>query len=85
MVDFMNLKLQAIPPKPPDQLKWAKPPDNQVKVNFDGVFDHSTGSGGWGYIIRDQADGFVAAGAGKSVHLRDPLHSEAVACLAAIA
>ena len=39
---------------------------------------------GWGYIIRDQTGDFVAAGAGKAVHLRDALHSEAVACLAAI-
>jgi ribonuclease HI len=84
MVDFKSMKLPAIPPKPPDQHKWAKPPDNQVKVNFDGAFDYITGSGGWGYIIRDQAGDFVAAGSGKSVHLRYSLHSEAVACLAAI-
>ncbi|KAK1669229.1 hypothetical protein QYE76_057388 [Lolium multiflorum] len=84
MVDFKSMKLPAIPPKPPDQHKWTKPPDNQVKVNFDGAFDYITGSGGWGYIIRDQAGDFVAAGSGKSVHLRDSLHSEAVACLAAI-
>ncbi|KAK1650817.1 hypothetical protein QYE76_068622 [Lolium multiflorum] len=45
----------------------------------------NAGSGGWGYVIRDQAGDFIAAGAGKSVHLRDALHSEAVACLAAIA
>ena len=84
MVDFKSLKLATIPPKPPDQHRWVKPPDNQVKVNFDGAFDQTSGSGGWGYIIRDQAGEFVAAGSGKSVHLRDPLHSEAVACLAAI-
>jgi ribonuclease HI len=36
------MKLPAIPPKPPD---------NQVKVNFDGAFDPNTGSGGWGYIV----------------------------------
>uniref|UniRef100_A0ACD5UP38 Uncharacterized protein n=1 Tax=Avena sativa TaxID=4498 RepID=A0ACD5UP38_AVESA len=29
MMDFIHLKLPAIPPKPPDQHKWVKPPDNQ--------------------------------------------------------
>ena len=55
-----------------------------MKINFDGAFDAKSGLGGWGYVIRDQAGNFIAAGAGKSVHLRGPLHSESVACLAAI-
>ena len=64
--------------------QWTKPPDNYVKINFDGAFDAKSGLGGWGYVIRDQAGNFIAAGAGNSVHLRDPLHSESVACLATI-
>jgi ribonuclease HI len=84
MVDFKCLKSPAIPPKPPDITNWVRPPENQVKINFDGAFNQASGEGGWGYIIRDQAGDFVAAGSGISVHLRDPLHSEAVACLAAV-
>ncbi|KAM0896420.1 hypothetical protein ACQ4PT_023206 [Festuca glaucescens] len=84
MVDFKCLKSPVIPPKPPDITNWVRPPENQVKINFDGAFNQASGEGGWGYIIRDQAGDFVAAGSGISVHLRDPLHSEAVACLAAV-
>jgi ribonuclease HI len=83
-VDFSFLNVPEKPPKPPDMKKWTRPPDDYVKINFDGAFDQTTKTGGWGYIIRDQAGDFVAAGAGKSVHLRDALHSEAVACIAAI-
>ena len=83
-VDFLMLRVPDKPPKPPDLSRWVKPPENFVKVNFDGAFSQISGSGGWGYVIHDQAGVFVAAGAGNSVHLRSPLHSEAVACLAAI-
>jgi hypothetical protein len=72
------------PTKPPDLHQWAKPPDDHVKINFDGAFNATSGDGGWGYIIRDQAGKFIAAGAGKSENLGSALQSEAVACLAAI-
>jgi hypothetical protein len=84
MEDFKCLKSPAIPPKPPDITNWVRPPENQVKINFDGAFNQASGEGGWGYIIRDQAGDFVAAGSGISVDLRDPLYSEEVACLAAV-
>jgi ribonuclease HI len=42
------------------------------------------GEGGWGYVIRDQAGKFIAAGSGKSLHLGSALQSEAMACLATI-
>ena len=83
-VDFSYLKAPDKPPKPPDKHAWTRPPEDYVKVNFDGAFHQTTNDGGWGYVIRDQVGESVAAGAGKSVHLRDALHSEAVACLAAI-
>ena len=57
---------------------------HHVKVNFDGAFDENTCAGGWGYVVRDQAGEFIAAGAGKSVNLKCALQSESVACLAAI-
>jgi ribonuclease HI len=84
LIDFMTLKKPAKPPKPPDIHKWAKPPENHVKVNFDGSFNATSGTGGWGYVIRDQAGNFIAAGAGKLKNLGSALQSEAVACLAAI-
>lgn len=84
LVEQQSLKKPNKPPKPPDIHKLCKPPDDHVKVNFDGAFDSDSGSGGWGYVICDQAGDFIAAGAGKSTHLIDALHSEAVACLAAI-
>jgi ribonuclease HI len=72
------------PPKPPDIHRWSKPPVHHMKVNFDGAFDENTGAGGWGYVVRDQAGEFIAAGAGKSMNLKSALQSESVACLAAI-
>lgn len=83
-VDSLQQRRLEKPAKPPDLHKWTKPPENLVKINFDGAFDQVSNSGGWGYVIRDHDGVFIAAGAGKSIHLRDALHSEAVACLAAI-
>jgi hypothetical protein len=51
---------------------------------IDGAFNKDSGICGWGYIIRDRSAEFVAAGAGKSCHLHDPLHAQTVACLAAV-
>uniref|UniRef100_A0ACD5ZDA9 Uncharacterized protein n=1 Tax=Avena sativa TaxID=4498 RepID=A0ACD5ZDA9_AVESA len=82
LVDFLSLKKSDKPPKPPDIHKWAKPPDNHVKVNFDGSYLADAGAGGWGYVIRDQAGNFIAAG--SVPHLGSALHFEVVACLAAI-
>jgi ribonuclease HI len=84
IVDFQSLKSPSKPPKPPDITKWEKLQDNSVKVNLDGAYNKVTGSGGWGFIIRDSHGTFVAAGTGKACHLRDPLHAETVACSAAI-
>ncbi|KAK1607238.1 hypothetical protein QYE76_030911 [Lolium multiflorum] len=83
-VDFSFLNVPEKPPQPPDMKKWTRPPDDYVKINFYGAFDQTTNTGGWGNIIRDQAGDLVATGAVKSVHLRDALHSEVVACIAAI-
>jgi hypothetical protein len=83
-IEFSFLKVPEKPPKPPDLKRWTRPPNDYVKINLDGAFDLGSKTGGWGYIIRDQAGEFVAAGAGKTVHLRDALHSEAAACVAAI-
>ena len=84
LVDFLSLKKPDKPPKPPDIHKWVTPPDNHVKINFDGSYLAGAGTGGWGYLIRDQDGSFIAAGSGNSPHLGSALQSEAVACLAAI-
>jgi ribonuclease HI len=84
LIDFMSLRKPEKPAKPPDNHKWSKPPDDYVKINFDGSFNAISGDGGWGFVIRDQEGFFVAAGAGKTKNLGSALQSEAVACLAAI-
>jgi hypothetical protein len=84
LVDFLSLRKPEKPAKPPDIHQWEKPPDSYVKINFDGSFKADTGNGGWGYIIRDQAGNFVAAGAGRLMNLGSALQAEAEACLAAI-
>lgn len=38
LVDSLFLKKNSNKPaKPPDIQKWSKPPDNHVKINFDGL------------------------------------------------
>jgi ribonuclease HI len=80
----LSLRKPEKPAKPPDIHQWEKPPDSYVKIDFDGSFKADTGNGGWGYIIRDQAGNFVAAGAGRLMNLGSALQAEAEACLAAI-
>jgi ribonuclease HI len=84
MMDFQSIRPPRKPPKPPNILKWEKPKENMVKVNFDGAFNKVSGTGGWGFIIRNHRGEFVAAGAGKVGILRDTLHAETIACLAAV-
>jgi hypothetical protein len=84
LIDFQSFRSPRKPPKPPNITKWEKPKVNYLKVNFDGTFNKDTGSGGWGFIIRDHRGMFVAAGARKAGFLRDPLHAETVACLTAV-
>jgi hypothetical protein len=62
---------------------WTKPKENFTKVNFDAAFLESTGLGAWGFVARTDAGDFIAAAAGKLRHLRDALHAEAEACVAA--
>jgi hypothetical protein len=84
LVDFLSLRKPEKPTKPPEIHKWEKPQDRYVKINFDGSFKADTENDGWGYIIRDQARNFVAAGAGRLMNLGSVLQAEAEACLAAI-
>ena len=45
---------------------------------------HRRGEGAWGFVARSETGQFVGAAAGKLHHIRDALHVEAEACLAAI-
>jgi hypothetical protein len=60
---------------------WCKPPRDWLKVNVDGAFSASTGDGGWGFVIRDDAGEPVMASAGRLRHLRDALQAEVFACI----
>jgi len=64
--------------------KWTKPQQGNFKVNSDGAFDHRNGSGGWGFIIRDDQGAVVTAGAGKEQFVQSAFHAELLGCLAGL-
>jgi hypothetical protein len=53
-----------------------------VKVNFDASFIAENQDGAFGFVVRDDAGEFIAAGAGKLYHLRSAFQAEASACVA---
>jgi hypothetical protein len=63
---------------------WKRPEGEMVKINFDAAFNEKTGKGAWGFVVRISSGDFMAAGARKLTHLRDALHAETEACVAAI-
>ena len=60
---------------------WNKPQQDELKINSDGAFDPNTGVSGWGFIIRDDHNMMVLAGAGKANFLLDAFHAELLGCL----
>lgn len=64
--------------------RWKKPSTGVLKINSDGAFRASTGTGGWGFVIRDDQGDVVKAGAGHCQHLLDAFHVEMIACLMGI-
>jgi hypothetical protein len=52
---------------------WVKPPQGQVKVNFDASFHEGDGTGAWGFVARTDASEFIVAATGRLKHLRDAL------------
>lgn len=64
-------------PKP--ILRWRKPEGNWVKINCDGSFLETSGSGGWGAVMRDNLGSVLATGAGNLPFLLDSLQAEACA------
>jgi hypothetical protein len=63
---------------------WKKPRQGEFKINSDGAFDPITGSGGWGFIIRDDRGMMIKAGAGREAALLDAFHAELLGCLAGL-
>jgi ribonuclease HI len=51
-----------------------------LKVNSDGAFPASTGTCGWGFVIRDKVEDVVVAGAGALKHVPDAFSAEVQAC-----
>jgi hypothetical protein len=45
---------------------WTPPPQDFLKINVDGAFNHATKLRAWGFVVRDAAGEAVLAGAGKA-------------------
>lgn len=64
--------------------KWSKPSSRQLKVNIDGAYDSNTGSGGWGFIIRDDQGMMIKSGAREESFMQNALHAELLGCAAGL-
>jgi ribonuclease HI len=58
------------------QAKWQGPTSDMIKLNCDGAFDASTGSGGWGFIARDAQGDARGSGAGRVGHITSAIHAQ---------
>ena len=81
---FQDMGGQSLLPDFRHSPKWAKPQQGDFKVNSDGAFDYTTGSGGWGFVIRGDQGIVVTAGAGKEPFLQSSFHAELLGCLAGL-
>jgi ribonuclease HI len=54
-------------------------------VNIDGSFTENPRYGGWGFVIRDVAGTVVGSGAGQLLFPQSVIHTDAEACLQALA
>lgn len=55
-----------------------------MKINTDGAFHSTTGSGGWGFVIRDSAGTVRGAGVGRLGSVASAAQAEAEACMQAL-
>ncbi|RLN13631.1 hypothetical protein C2845_PM09G13220 [Panicum miliaceum] len=60
---------------------WRRPSTGFLKINTDGSFSTNTGSGGWGFVIRDELTTIAHAGAGSCQYLLSAFHCELLACV----
>jgi len=56
------------------------PPQEFLKINVDGAFNHATKLGAWGFVVRDAAGEAVLAGAGKAANIYDALMAKTTDC-----
>ena len=54
---------------------WKKLSEGTLKINIDGSFNKESGTGGWGYVIRDHDGDVVVAAAGRLLHALDALQT----------
>uniref|UniRef100_A0ACD5Z2Z1 Uncharacterized protein n=1 Tax=Avena sativa TaxID=4498 RepID=A0ACD5Z2Z1_AVESA len=43
---------------------WRPPEGDMLKINIDGAFAADSGTGGWGFVVRDQTGAVRGSGAG---------------------
>jgi hypothetical protein len=60
---------------------WCRPPENFLKLNCDASFISESGTGSWGFIIRDSEGDVVLTGRGKVQNLLSAFQAELIACL----
>lgn len=58
--------------------------ENVLKINCDEAYRSETSTGGWGFVIRDEAGQVIRSRAGSCSHMLDALHAELLACLARV-
>ncbi|XP_073355407.1 uncharacterized protein [Aegilops tauschii subsp. strangulata] len=60
--------------------QWRRPEGECLKINCDGAFSAATGTGGWGFAVRDQAGDVRGSGAGRLQNIASAVQAEAEAC-----
>ena len=53
---------------------------DKLKINIDGSFHAETGTGGWGFVVRDKQGDVRGSGAGCLRHVATAVQAEAMAC-----
>ena len=53
---------------------------DKLKINIDGSFHAETGTGGWGFVVRDNQGDVRGSGAGCLRHVATAVQAEAMAC-----
>jgi hypothetical protein len=66
------------------QTQWNPPEGDMLKVNCDGAFAASSGTGGWGFVLRDHDGAVRGSGAGYLATAASAALAEAHACQEAV-
>jgi hypothetical protein len=79
--EINDMKEGGVGPAPRRPAKWAKPLIGILKLNCDASYILGSGSGSWGFVIRDSDGDTVITGRGKVEHLLNAFHAELIAYL----